>query len=75
MEQMAWVVKRAKLEGANSVAAMRTHLEDLTWPRFLSELHDALPPEVAERLDENEWIALKQRVREYAQRQLRRLPP
>jgi predicted nucleotidyltransferase component of viral defense system len=75
VEQLAWAVKRAKLEGTNPVAVLRAHLEGLTWPRFMSELRDALPPEVAERLDETEWTALKQRVREYAERQLRRLPP
>lgn len=75
VEQMAWVVKRARLEGANPVAVLRANLEDLTWPRFLSELRDALPPEVAERIDATEWTALKKRVREYAERQLHKLPP
>lgn len=74
-EQVTWAVKRAKLEGTNPVTVLRAHLGELTWPRFISELRDALPPEVAERLDETEWTALKQRVREYAERQLHRLPP
>ncbi|MGH8306691.1 MAG: nucleotidyl transferase AbiEii/AbiGii toxin family protein [Gammaproteobacteria bacterium] len=65
-----WAVQRANLEGQNPVTTLWAHLDALNWPRFQSELLDALTPASAERMDETEWTTMKLRVGEYVERLL-----
>lgn len=71
---VAWAVARAHLQGQDPVPVLRAHLDGLSYARFESELEGALSPEVRERIDEAAWTAMKQKVGEYAERQLRTLP-
>lgn len=61
-----WAVRRAGVSG-DPVKLLWARLDALNWERFRSELGDALPQEIAERIDEAEWTAMKLRVGEYAQ--------
>ncbi|MGH8279990.1 MAG: hypothetical protein ACRETQ_10590, partial [Gammaproteobacteria bacterium] len=63
--QVRWAIKRAQLQPQDAPAALHTHLQNLNWQRYLTELRDALPDETAERIDEREWQALRKRVEDY----------
>jgi predicted nucleotidyltransferase component of viral defense system len=69
---VSWAVTRAGVSG-DPVAVLWDRLEALNWERFQSELLDALPEPVAERVDATEWTAMKLRVGEYVEALLRRL--
>ena len=71
-EQIQWAINRADLKGAEPLSVLEHRLSALTWNRYTSELRDALPPHIAERIDETEWRALIQRVGDYAKSQIRR---
>lgn len=64
-----WAVQRAGING-NPVDVLWARLESLSWDRFRTELGDALPEAVAERIDGAEWTAMKLRVGDYAERLL-----
>lgn len=66
-EQIEWALERAGVGERDSVEWLWAQLDDLSWQRFLAELRDALPEEIAERIDEEEWTAMKLRVGEYLQ--------
>jgi predicted nucleotidyltransferase component of viral defense system len=66
-EIIAWAIKRTDTTGRRPAEIAWTHLDALSWERFQTELADALPPEVAERIDEAEWVAMKLRVGEYVE--------
>jgi hypothetical protein len=55
------------LDWQDPVTALRAHLDALSWERFMTDLRDSLPEEVAERIDETEWRAMKERVAAYAE--------
>ena len=71
VEQVRWAIERADLGGRDPCEALDAHIDGLTWGRFRSELRDSLPEHIAERIDEPEWAAIKQRVRDGAGRLLR----
>lgn len=66
-EQVAWAVRRAGIDDGPPVDVLWAQLDGLGWTRYRDELRDALPAEVAERIDADEWEAMKLRVGEYAQ--------
>lgn len=45
-------------------------MDALSWDRFRTELLDALPDHIAERIDAEEWTSMKRRVADYAKTQL-----
>lgn len=63
---VGWAVQRAGISG-DPVEVLWARLDGLSWERFRTELGDALPDAVAERIDEAEWTAMKLRVGEYAE--------
>lgn len=63
--QVRWAIKRAQLQPQDAPAALHTHLQNLNWQRYLTELRDALPEEAAARIDAREWQALRKRVEHY----------
>lgn len=65
--QVDWAIRRANLEGRTPVEALHERLDALTWVRYRDELRDSLAEEVAGRIDEQEWAAMKQRVAEFAE--------
>jgi hypothetical protein len=65
--QVRWAIDRAGLDWQDPVTALRAHLDALSWERFMTDLRDSLPEEVAERIDETEWRAMKERVAAYAE--------
>lgn len=69
-EQIQWAVERARLTAQNAIPTLRTRLDALNWRRYQSELRDVLPPHIAERIDEPEWRAMKQRVGNYVEQLL-----
>jgi predicted nucleotidyltransferase component of viral defense system len=69
-EQVRWAVKRANLGRQNPLEVLGIRLDALTWQRFRTDLRDALPEHIAERVDETEWSAMKGRVRDGIQRLL-----
>jgi len=64
---VAWAVERAAIEDRSPVDALWAQLNGLTWARYQDELRDSLPADVADRIDEDEWTAMKLRVGEYAE--------
>lgn len=66
-DRVRWALSRAGLTAAEAQETLWAHLDAMDHERFLSELADALPESVRERLDEEEWTALKLRVGEYAE--------
>lgn len=66
-KQVKWAIKRANLHETDPVTVLRAHLHAMDWHRFHTELLDSLPPEDAERMNSNEWEAMKQRVGVYAE--------
>ncbi|MFT5350230.1 MAG: putative nucleotidyltransferase component of viral defense system [Gammaproteobacteria bacterium] len=64
-EQIQWAIDRANLNGQDAEQMLGTRLEALSWDRYQSELRDALPADVADRIDVREWQAMKQRVEKY----------
>lgn len=66
-EQVEWAVGRAGIGDRTPVDVLWGQLDDLGWTRYRDELRDALPAEVAARIDEEEWDAMKLHVGEYAQ--------
>ena len=72
---VSWAVGRAALGGRESARVLWEHLDALDYGRYRAELEGSLPPDTAARIDETEWTAMKLRVGEYLERQLRSLPP
>jgi hypothetical protein len=66
-----WAVRRAGIAD-DPVTILWSRLDALSRERFQSELRDALPEPIAERIDESEWTAMKLRVGEYVESLLRR---
>lgn len=66
-EQIRWAIERAALEKQDAVEVLGARLDALTWQRFQTDLRDALPEHIAERIDEAEWSSMKGRVREGVQ--------
>lgn len=73
-ELVAWAVRRAHLQGGDPVAVLWAHLDALSYARFESELEGALSPQVAARIDETAWTAIKLKIGEYAEQLLSALP-
>lgn len=69
-DQIQWAIHRADLQDQDPIQILKARLKALTWDRYMTELRDSLPEHVAERIDEAEWRALKQRVGNYAERLL-----
>jgi predicted nucleotidyltransferase component of viral defense system len=69
-EQVTWAVERADLQEQDPVEVLGARLDALTWQRFQTDLLDALPEHIAERIDEAEWSAMRDRVGEGVQRLL-----
>lgn len=69
-KQMSWAIERAGLEPAIARETLWQHLEALDWNRFETELLGSLSEDAAERMDENEWAAMKLRVGEYVEARL-----
>ncbi|HEU5399140.1 MAG TPA: nucleotidyl transferase AbiEii/AbiGii toxin family protein [Gammaproteobacteria bacterium] len=67
----AWAVARAHPDGQDPVRVLWEHLDALGYERYRAELEGSLSPDAAARLDETEWTAMKLRVGEYLERQLR----
>lgn len=64
---VAWAVRRAGIEDRRPTAVSWAQLDGLDWARYLAELRDSLPPDIAARIDEDEWTAMKLRVGEYVE--------
>lgn len=64
-EQIRWALSHAGLAGQNPAELLLDRMKALTWERFQTELRDSLVPDVAERIDAEEWRALKGRVTDY----------
>lgn len=71
---VAWAVEHGGLEGQDPVHVLWAHLDALGYARCAAELSPALATDIARRLDETEWTAMKLRVGEYAERLVRTLP-
>lgn len=69
-EQIVWAIERTRREPAAAREVLWQHLDALDWNRFETELSGSLPEEVAARIDESEWTAMKLRVGEYVEAQL-----
>lgn len=69
-EQIAWVLEHAGLSREAAVEIVRGRMDALSWDRFRTELLDALPDHIAERIDAEEWTSMKRRVADYAKTQL-----
>lgn len=65
--QIAWAIARADIPGQDPQQVLWTHLDALSYERFESELRGALSDDIAERIDEDEWTAMKLRVGQYAE--------
>lgn len=65
-----WAVRRSGIKD-DPVSILWNRLDALSWDRFQTELRDALPESIAERIDEAEWTAMKLRVGEYVESLLR----
>ena len=65
-EQIQWAIERANLNNQDAEQMLGIRLEALSWDRYQSELRDALPGDVADRIDVTDWQAMKQRVEKYA---------
>ena len=61
-EQIQWAIDRASLNRRDAVLRLEARLEALSWDRYQSELRDSLPADVADRIDVEEWQAMKRRV-------------
>lgn len=72
---VAWSVSRAHLDGRDPVRVLWEHLDALGYDRYRAELEGSLSPEAATRVDETEWTAMKLRVGEYLERQLKAARP
>lgn len=70
-EQIAWAVERAGLEPAAARETLWQHLDALDWNRFETELLGSLPEAVAAHVDENAWTAMKLRVGDYVEAELK----
>ena len=66
-----WIAVRAGVRLSDAMALARDRLNAMGWPQFQSELLDALPPAEAERMDAEEWDAMKDRVADYLVQVLR----
>jgi hypothetical protein len=71
-KQIGWAIERADLQGQDPVEVLGARLDALTWQRFQTDLRDALPEHIAERIDEAEWSSMRGRVRNGVQRLLER---
>lgn len=65
-DQIAWALNHAGVDDA-PVDVLWANLDGLTWERFETELRDALPDSVVERIDTEEWEGMKLRVGEYVE--------
>lgn len=74
-EQIQWAIHRAGLKHGDAITRLRERLNAMNWDRYQSELHDALPENVAERIDEPEWRAMKHRVGRYLEDLLQQPEP
>lgn len=72
---VAWAAARGHLDGRDPVEVLWEHLDALGYDRYRAELEGSLSPEAAARVDETEWTALKLRVGDYLERQLRAAKP
>jgi len=57
-----WSLARAGVAPERAREVLWDQLDGLTWARYVDELRDALPIDVAERIDEEEWTDMKLRV-------------
>jgi predicted nucleotidyltransferase component of viral defense system len=70
VEQVQWAIERASLGSQDPLEVLGARLDALTWQRFQTDLRDALPEHIAERVDEAEWSAMRSRVRDGVRRLL-----
>jgi hypothetical protein len=70
VEQVQWAIERASLGSQDPLEVLGARLDALTWQRFQTDLRDALPDHIAERVDEAEWSAMRSRVRDGVRRLL-----
>lgn len=74
-DRIQWALSRAELTVSQARETLWAHLDEMDFDRFVSELADALPESVRERMDEEEWTALKLRVGEFTERCLEGVVP
>ncbi|MCA1798890.1 MAG: nucleotidyl transferase AbiEii/AbiGii toxin family protein [Xanthomonadaceae bacterium] len=60
-----WAMQRAEVEAASARTLLDDRLAALSWDLFESELLTALPARDADRMNPDEWDAMKTRVRVY----------
>jgi predicted nucleotidyltransferase component of viral defense system len=65
--QVRWAIERANLRGQDPLEVLADRMDALSWERYLTDLRDALPEHLAERIDKAEWTAMKARVRTNAE--------
>lgn len=61
-ELVEWALRRANVPTEDAPALLQDRLDAMGWAQFQSELLDALPVDEAERMNAEEWDAMKQRV-------------
>ncbi len=66
-EQVDWALERAGVNRKDALIILADRMDALSWERFRSELLDALPDHIAERLDAGEWTSMKERVANYVE--------
>ena len=64
-ELIQWALHRAGVGDVDPLVLLRDRLNELGWAAFQSQLLDALPSDEAERMNEAEWQAMKDRVSAY----------
>jgi predicted nucleotidyltransferase component of viral defense system len=69
-EQVRWAIERADFSGSDVTEILRDRLDALSWNRFQTDLSDALPDYVADRIDAAEWASMRQRVGTYVEKLL-----
>ena len=61
-DQIEWAVETSIPHDQDPHELLRDRLDAACWNRFESELRGSLLPDVASRIDEDEWIRIKRRV-------------
>lgn len=69
-QQVRWAINHADVRQDDAEQILQRRLSALTWNRFRTELRDALPLHIAERIDAEEWASMKHRVGSYIEKLL-----
>ncbi len=70
-ELVDWALARANVDAEGALTLAHDRLGAMGWAQFQSELLDALPVGEAERMNADEWSAMKHRVADYLAQVLR----